>query len=101
MGVYDAPRNLIEAATGAPAAELFHNRALAECCGAGSVMHLTNPGTALEVAKVRLERVAEQKTETLVTACQNCKAILAQASSQNGNNLQVMDLSEFLALHLT
>jgi len=54
MGVYDAPRQVTEAATGQPSAELLHSRALAECCGAGLVMFLPEPVLAEQVANVRL-----------------------------------------------
>jgi Fe-S oxidoreductase len=54
MGVYDAPRQVTEAATGQPSAELLHSRALAECCGAGLAMFLPEPVLAEQVANVRL-----------------------------------------------
>ena len=97
MGVYDAPRQLIEAACGSPPAELFHSRELAECCGAGSAMLLTDPETALKVARARLDRAVENKTRTLVTACQNCKTALAGA---NDGQINILELSEFLAAFL-
>lgn len=97
MGVYEAPRQLIEAASGSPPAEMFHSRELAECCGAGSAMMLTDPETALKVARVRLDRAAENNTRTLVTACQNCKTALVGA---NGGQINILELSEFLAAHL-
>jgi Fe-S oxidoreductase len=100
MGVYDAPRNLIKAATGTPPAELFHHKELAECCGAGSTMFLTNPDVALKVAGVRLERAAEKGTATLVTACQNCKEVFFRSNSQSRSVSRILDLSEFLALHI-
>ncbi len=97
MGIYDVPRRLIEAITGRPPAELFHNRKKAECCGAGSVMYATNPDAARKVALLRLGQARQSQTDLLVTACQNCKTVLEQVVDKQ---LTVMDLSEFVALHL-
>jgi len=97
MGVYDAPRALIEAATGSAPRELFHSRALAECCGAGAAAFLAEPAVARRVARVRLERAVEAGVTTLVTACQNCKALLREAA---GDEIQVVDLAELAAWHL-
>jgi Fe-S oxidoreductase len=97
MGVYDAPRAVIEAATGAAPVELLHSRALAECCGAGSITSLVEPEIARRVASVRLERAGERGTEVLVTACQNCKALFLEAADSNENGVQVLDLVELVA----
>lgn len=97
LGVYDAPRALIQAAAGSAPRELFHSRALAECCGAGAAAFLAEPGVARQVARVRLERAAEAGVTTLVTACQNCKALLQEAA---GDEIGVIDLAELIARHI-
>lgn len=97
MQEYDAPRRLIEAATGKAPYELFHNKGHAECCGAGSVMFLTDPDIAAKVAKKRLERVEETQAEVLVTACQNCKTNLVAAQGDAEKAVQVMDVAELIA----
>jgi glycolate oxidase len=98
MGEYDAPRSLIQSATGQAPLELFHNKALAECCGAGSVMFLTDPDIAAKVAKKRVERVDETQAEIVITACQNCKMNLV--SAQDEAEKQVMDITELIASKL-
>jgi glycolate oxidase len=97
MQEYDAPRSLIERATGQAPLELFHNREHAECCGAGSIMFLTDPDIAQKVAKKRLERVEETQAGIMVTACQNCKTNLDTAQTGMENCVRVMDLAELLA----
>jgi Fe-S oxidoreductase len=97
MGEYGAPRSLIEAVTGQAPFELFHNKEHAECCGAGSIMFLTDPDIALKVAQKRLERVHETPAEIVVTACQNCKLNFMRAKEQSGDHIQVMDVTELIA----
>ena len=96
MGVYDAPRALIRAVTGSAPREVVHNRALAECCGAGAATFLVEPDVARRVAAVRLARAREAGVTTLVTACQNCKALLQEAAA---GALQVVDVVELAARH--
>ena len=100
MGIYDAPRNLIEAITGNPPIELFHSRGEAECCGAGSVMHLTNPAISIKVAQKRMEGVIQEKATLIVTACPNCKNILAKAASDMHGGIKVLDIVELIALQV-
>lgn len=98
MGVYDAPRNLIKAITGSLPVELFHNRSEAECCGAGSVMHLTNPDLSTEVARRRMESVLQENAKSVITACPNCKYILTKAKVDMHSGIKVLDIVELIAL---
>jgi glycolate oxidase len=100
MEVYEQPRQLIAAATGTPTLELFHNRELAECCGGGGLMHLTQPEISRHVALVRLQRAVDSGANTLVTACQNCKTSFLNAQNDQSNQIKIMDLSELLSSSL-
>ncbi len=97
MGVFDAPRKLIAAAMGSPPRELFHDREKAECCGAGSIMHVTDPALTRRIARVRIQRARETESRIVVTACQNCKAAFQAAASEEGAELQVLDVVELMA----
>lgn len=96
-GILDAPRNIIEAATGKPPVELFHSREAAECCGAGAGMFLTDPDISLLVAADRLSGAVSDGVETLITACPNCTASFRRAAEAHGLSITVTDIGEFLA----
>jgi len=98
MGVYQDPRALIHAAIGSAPVELFHNRELAECCGAGAATFLVEPAVAQRVGRMRMERAADASVSVLVTACQNCKTLLQGA--EGGSKIEVMDISELVVRHL-
>lgn len=100
MGVYDAPRNLIKALTGSAPLELFHNKSEAECCGAGSVMHLTNPDISLKVARGRMESALQEDAKSIITACPNCKNILSKADSDMHGGIKVLDIVELIASNI-
>jgi Fe-S oxidoreductase len=93
----DAPRKIIEAATGKPPVELFHSREAAECCGAGSGMFLTDPDISLLVAADRLSGAVSDGVETLITACPNCTASFRRAAEAKSLSITITDIGEFLA----
>jgi heterodisulfide reductase subunit D len=95
-GIYDAPRRLVEAATGSPPLELFHDREKAECCGAGSSMHVTDQALSRRIAEKRIERMREVDSSVVVTACQNCKTSFL--GSGRGSAVRAIDLVELLAM---
>ena len=100
MGVYDAPRELIKAATGSMPLEFFHNKREAECCGAGSVMHLTHPDVSGKVAQKRVGSALEENARIIVTACPNCKKVFTNAILDMNIDLKVMDIVELVSLHI-
>ena len=99
MGIFDAPRELIKTISGNSPIELFHNRSEAECCGAGSVMHLTNPYIALKTARKRIENALEEGSKIIVTACHNCKRILTEASKNLNAGIKVLDMVELISFN--
>lgn len=100
MKVFDEPRSLIERISGRPPLELFHCREKAECCGAGSVMELTDPHIAEGVAAKRLKSASEEGIELLITACQNCKALLARTAKSMGISIRIKDIAEYVWEHV-
>lgn len=100
MKIFDEPRKLIERISGAPPIELFHDREKAECCGAGSVMDRTDPHIAERVASKRLESASEEGIELLITACQNCKALLARTAKSKGLSIRIKDIAEYVREHM-
>jgi len=97
LGEYDAPRRLIKFVTGENPVELFHSRQAAECCGAGSVMFLTDGKISKKVAASRMVSISESVSELLVTACQNCKRALGEVQSSKSSNTQVLDIVEIIS----
>jgi Fe-S oxidoreductase len=97
LGVFDSPRKLIAAATGSLPLEIFHSREKAECCGAGSSMFMTDPALTQRIARVRIARMREIESRTIVTACQNCKLAFQTAASDEESELQVLDIAELMA----
>jgi heterodisulfide reductase subunit D len=74
LGVYDAPRFLLEKA-GFEIVEMAHSREIANCCGGPNAW--VGCGSANRMMQVdRLEEATATKSEVLVTACPKCQAHL-------------------------
>jgi len=100
LGVYEAPRNVILAATGKPPVELIHNRAGAECCGGGGAMILTNHELVTRIATLRLKAAMQERVDILVSSCPTCKTALGMARDQQGMNIDLVDIVEMAAMAL-
>jgi heterodisulfide reductase subunit D len=95
-GIYDIPRTVIEACSGNAVVEFFHNKAEAECCGAGACVDMAYPKIAAGVAKKRMEQAAEQNIKTVITACPNCKKVFEAVVSNENFDINIMDVAQYV-----
>jgi heterodisulfide reductase subunit D len=95
-GIYDAPRQLLQAIPGVELVEMVDNRENALCCGGGGNLEAVNPELAAAIAARRLAQALETGARTLVTPCQQCKRTLANAARRERSRLKVLDLAEYL-----
>lgn len=101
-GVYDEPREVLEAA--AELVEMDDSRERSHCCGAGAGVKSAFPQTANKIAKKRIKDAENTGADTIATACSFCilnlKDTLKNSSENNENVLKVKDLSEILLMGL-
>ncbi len=93
-GVYFQPRDILGSIPGVKLVEMPRMRENAFCCGAGRGTKEAFPELAAFAANHRLEEVKEIGAETLVSACPFCKNNFKQAVRENGDDVQVLDISE-------
>lgn len=75
MGVYDAPRKILEA-IGVEVVEMELNREFSLCCGAGGGLLVYDHDLAEELGMNRIRQAAKTGVDTLVTACPTCETQL-------------------------
>lgn len=95
-GVYFQPRDILGSIPGVNLVEMPRMRENAFCCGAGRGTKEAFPEFAAFAANHRLEEVKEIGAETLVSACPFCKNNFKQAVLENGDDVQVLDISEVI-----
>jgi Fe-S oxidoreductase/FAD/FMN-containing dehydrogenase len=79
LGIFDAPRQIIQAIPDINFVEMPHNRENAICCGAGGGLRAINPSEALSIAQNRVLEAIRTGAKSIITACPFCKYQLNQA----------------------
>jgi Fe-S oxidoreductase len=93
-GVYDAPRNIIEALPGVELVEMERIKGYAWCCGAGGGVLEAFPEFASWTANERIEEALATGAEALVTSCPWCLRMFKDAVADTAACLEVYDLTE-------
>lgn len=93
-GIYDAPRQIIEAIPGIQFTEMADNRELALCCGGGGDVEMADASVTAAVSKRRIEQAQATGAQVVVSACQQCNRTLAEAARKNKIRMRAMDITE-------
>jgi len=95
-GVYEPPRELIQAIPNVDFVEMSHNRQAAHCCG--SVLTLIkDPPVAADVGEVRLNEAQEAGAEKVLALCPCCEFQLRVSADKKQVPVEVIDLARFAA----
>ncbi len=96
--VYDAPRTVIEAATGQAPAEMGRNRNNAFCCGAGGGRMWMEEHVGERINLTRVKEALEQKPDTICVACPYCMTMFEDGLKDvKADNVRVRDVAEVMA----
>ncbi|MBQ9858300.1 MAG: (Fe-S)-binding protein [Oscillospiraceae bacterium] len=90
LGVYDAPRQVLNALPGVELCEMVRNRENAFCCGGGSV----DPEFTKWAAAERRREASSTGADAIVSCCPFCRDSLEDGEE---NPMQYLDLTELLA----
>jgi len=97
MGVYDAPRDVLNALPGIELVERTATRKNSICCGAGGGMRVFESGNFAEKIGMAAIKSAEQTgAEDLVSACPFCEMNLETAGSLSGTAMTVRDIIDLV-----
>ena len=98
-GVFEAPRQLIEAVPGAKLVEMEHSREDSLCCG--SVLTLIKePPIAADIGQVRLDEAVATGADKVVALCPCCEFQLRVTAEKKGSQIEIQDLARFAASSL-
>jgi heterodisulfide reductase subunit D len=95
-GIYDEPRQILEAIPGLTLVEMKENREHALCCGGGGDVEMADAEVAHAVGRSRMLQAQETGAELIVTACQQCKRTLLGAARKNKIRIRTVDIAELL-----
>jgi Fe-S oxidoreductase len=96
-GVYDAPREVLGAATSATV-EMPRSREASFCCGAGGArMWMEELEGTPRINEARYAEAAGTGADVIATACPYCLVMLDDASRSGGSGMRVADVATLLA----
>jgi heterodisulfide reductase subunit D len=95
-GVFDAPRQVIEAVPGIELREMDANRENALCCGGGGDVQIVDETVTASVADRRLGQAQRTGARVILSACQQCKRTLMAAARREKARVRVMDVAELV-----
>ena len=101
LGIYDSPRQLLQAIPGIELAEMEKNREYALCCGTSAFTNCDLYSHEMRVG--RLQEAKATGAEILVTDCPKCQIHFRCAMNNKGEekgpdiNIEVMDLAKLVA----
>jgi glycolate oxidase len=100
MGIYEPPRDLIEAIPGVTLAEMPRNRRDAYCCGAGGMIRYDFADMANLAGADRIAEAEGTGAEVIMSACPACLMQLQQSRQRARSKIKVMDITEILMSQL-
>ena len=95
-GVFEAPREIIQATPGVELVELAHNRMQSLCCGGGGNLQSVDADLAGAITAMRVEEIRQTGAKIVVSACQQCEQMLSASIRKAGLKVKVMDISQLI-----
>ena len=92
LGIYDAPRTVIEAMPGMRLQEMPRHGRDAYCCGAGSFVRYDYASMTDQTGIERFREAESTGAQLVLTACPACVTQLQHVRGRVGSQVQVMDL---------
>lgn len=100
-GIYDAPRSVLAALTGAAPAEMERNRARSFCCGAGGGRMWMEEAQGTRINLERVKEALEEEPDTICVTCPYCMTMFEDGLKDEGaDHVMVRDIAEVVALGL-
>ena len=101
-GIYDIPRQVIDAIPGLKRVEMTKCRDRSFCCGGGGLMLFYEPVEETRMGKLRVEMAKEAGATVIVTACPFCMVNIEDAIKTSGleGKMEAVDLVELVDQHV-
>jgi Fe-S oxidoreductase len=101
-GIYDAPRDVLDAIPGLKRVEMKRSHDRSFCCGGGGLMLFYEPREDQRMGVKRVQMAAEAGANVIVTACPFCMANIEDAIKVAGveGTMTAIDLAELVDQHM-
>jgi heterodisulfide reductase subunit D len=100
LGIYDAPREILEAIPGIELVEMETIREAALCCGSGGGVRSYDPDLSKQIGADRIRQALETGADVIATACPFCVNNLEAGARLEASSIGVADIVDLIAERL-
>ncbi len=100
-GVYDAPRQILEAIPGLRLQELPRSKERGLCCGAGGGRMWMEEKLGTRINQARMQEIAEAKTDAVGVSCPFCMVMIGNAKEELSVATKPFDVLELARRAMT
>jgi heterodisulfide reductase subunit D len=95
-GVYQAPRDILQAMPGVEFIEMADNREHCKCCGGGGNLEMVDPELSAALAKEKIKQIQATGADWVVTACQQCIRTIMTTSRRTKIPVKALYITELI-----
>ena len=95
-GIYDEPRQVLEAIPGVSFVEMDSRRETSLCCGGGGNLETFDADLGAEVAARRVAEAQVVGAQVIASACPQCERTLTKSTRANRIRIRVMDIAQLV-----
>jgi Fe-S oxidoreductase/FAD/FMN-containing dehydrogenase len=96
-GIYEPPRQVLQAIPGIKLKEMEYSHENAHCCGSVVSLLESPDKAAVKVGKIRLDEAVDTGAEALISACPCCEVQFRVTANKVGIDLPIIDLAHIAA----
>lgn len=95
-GIYEAPREVIQAIPGVEYQDMAHNRENGLCCGS-VLTRISDQKVSNRIARDRVAEAEEIGADAILTTCPCCEVQLRVGAKANGQEIPILDFTDVVA----
>jgi Fe-S oxidoreductase len=95
-GIYDAPRQVLQAIPGVTFVEMDSHGETSLCCGGGGNLETFDADLGSEVSAKRVAEAQAVGAQVIASACPQCERTLNKSTRANKVRIRVMDLAQLV-----
>jgi len=99
-GIYQAPRDILQAVPGVEFVEMEDNREHCKCCGGGGNLEMVDPELSAALAKEKIKQIQATGADWVVTTCQQCIRTIMTTARRMKIPVKALYITELILKHL-
>jgi heterodisulfide reductase subunit D len=99
-GIYQAPREILQAMPGVELVELTDHREHCKCCGGGGNLEMVDPELSAALAREKIKQIQATGADMVVTSCQQCIRTIMTTARRMKIPMKALNLTELVLRYM-